>query len=154
MKIMISEAYFREKKAIENLILNFSSKGEILIEGNRNRIKIFDLDQRKINIKSFKVPNIINKVAYRYFRKSKAERSYNFAQHLISHNIGTPFPIAYAEKRNTFTFGESYYLSEQLPYDLTYRELVTQPDYPEHEKILRAFTRFTFDLHQKQIQFL
>jgi len=154
MKIKISEAYSRDKKAIENLILNFSTKGEILIEGNRNKIKTFDLEKQKINIKAFKVPNAINKVAYRFFRKSKAERSYNYAQHLISHKIGTPFPIAFAERKNPFTFGESYYLSEHLPYDLTYRELVTQPEFPEHERILRAFTRFTYELHQKGIHFL
>lgn len=154
MKIKISEAYSRDKKAIENLILNFSTKGEILIEGNRNKIKTFDLEKQKINIKAFKVPNAINKIAYRFFRKSKAERSYNYAQHLISHNIGTPVPVAFAERKYPFTFGESYYLSEQLSYDLTYRELVTQPEFPEHEKILRAFTGFTYDLHQKKIHFL
>ncbi|CAN5212934.1 lipopolysaccharide kinase InaA family protein [soil metagenome] len=154
MKIKISEVYVKEKSEIENLILNFTKKGEILIEGNRNSIRTFNLNGQKINIKSFKVPNLVNKIAYRFFRKSKAERSYNYAEHLISRNIGTPFPIAYAEKKNTLTFGESYYLSEQLPYDLTYRELVTQPDFPEHEQILSAFTRFTFDLHEKQIHFL
>jgi hypothetical protein len=31
---------------------------------------------------------------------------------------------------------------------------VLQPDYPDHENILRQFTRFTFDLHQKGIEFL
>src|SRR5690606_34335568 len=154
MKIKISEAYLKEKQEIENLISNFTGMGEVLIEGNRNSIKTFDLNGQKINIKSFKIPNAVNKVAYRFFRKSKAERSYLYAEHLISMNIGTPYPIGFAQKQHTFTFGESFYLSEQLPYDLTYRELVTQPAYPDHEEILRAFTRFTFDLHEKKIHFL
>ena len=38
--------------------------------------------------------------------------------------------------------------------DLTFRELVTNPDYPNHEEILRAFARFTFNLHEKGIEFL
>ena len=45
-------------------------------------------------------------------------------------------------------------MSRHLDYELTYRELVTDPAYPDHENILRAFTRFTFELHEKQIQFL
>ena len=154
MKIKISAAYIKEKQEIENLISNFTGMGEILIEGNRNSIKTFDLNGQKVNIKSFKIPNAVNKIAYRFFRKSKAERSYLYAEHLISRNIGTPYPIGFAEQKNAFTFGESYYLSEQLPYDLTYRELVSQPVYPEHEEILRAFTRFTFDLHENEIHFL
>jgi hypothetical protein len=35
--------------------------------GERNVIKLFDLNGQTINIKSFKVPNIVNKVAYKYF---------------------------------------------------------------------------------------
>jgi hypothetical protein len=32
--------------------------------------------------------------------------------------------------------------------------LVNDPNYPQHEEILRAFTRFTFELHEKKIEFL
>ena len=45
-------------------------------------------------------------------------------------------------------------MSEQLDSDLTYRELTRDFKYPNHEEILRAFTRFTFDLHEKGIHFL
>jgi hypothetical protein len=31
----------------------------------------------------------------------------------------------------------------------TFRELVEVPDYPDHENILRQFTKFTFNLHEK-----
>jgi hypothetical protein len=37
---------------------------------------------------------------------------------------------------------------------LTFRELVEIPDFPDHENILRQFTRFSFDLHEKGIEFL
>ena len=49
---------------------------------------------------------------------------------------------------------DSYYVSEHLDADLTYRELVEVPDYPDHDKILRQFTRFSYELHQKGIEFL
>ncbi|MBK5192310.1 MAG: Kdo domain containing protein [Flavobacteriaceae bacterium] len=154
MKIIFAETGKRKKEAILNCIENFNSEGESLNDGQRNSIKIFDLEAEKINIKSFKIPNAVNKIVYRFFRKSKAERSFQYANHLISNNIGTPFPIAFAENKSGLTFKDSYFVSEHLDCDLTFRELVTNPDYPNHEEILRAFTRFTFNLHEQEIEFL
>ena len=154
MKIHFSEKHKIHQKEIANLIASFDDSGEAITPGIRNLIKKFDLAGQKINIKSFKVPNFVNQIAYKFFRKSKAERSFEYAQHLIANEIGTPYPIAYATNNSSLLFKDSYYVSEHLDYDLTYRELVTNPDYPDHEKILRAFTRFTFSLHEKDIEFL
>jgi len=154
MKIIFAETGKRKKEAILKCLKNFNSEGKSLNKGQRNSIKIFDLEAEKINIKSFKIPNAVNKIVYRFFRKSKAERSFEYANHLISKNIGTPAPIAFAENNSSILFGKSYYISKHLDYDLTFRELVTNPDYPNHEEILRAFTRFTFKLHEQEIEFL
>ncbi len=154
MKIIFAETGKRKKKAILSYLRNFNSEGESLNDGQRNSIKIFELGAEKINIKSFKIPNAVNKIVYRFFRKSKAERSFEYANHLVSNKIGTPFPIAFAENKSGLTFKDSYYVSEHLACDLTFRELVTNPDYPNHEELLRAFTRFTFNLHEQEIEFL
>ena len=154
MKIIFAETDKRKKETILNYLRNFNSEGESLNDGQRNSIKIFNLEAQKINIKSFKIPNAVNKIVYRFFRKSKAERSFEYANYLISNKIGTPFPIAFAENKSGLTFKDSYYVSEHLDCDLTFRELVTNPDYPNHEEILRAFTRFTFNLHEQEIEFL
>ncbi|MCY1449589.1 hypothetical protein D9M71_663390 [compost metagenome] len=37
---------------------------------------------------------------------------------------------------------------------MTYRELVEIPDYPDRENILRQFTKFSFELHEKGIEFI
>lgn len=153
MKVVFSEKFVVYRKQLLEILSNFETSGEVLSTG-RNKIKIFDLDGSKINIKSFKVPNAVNKIAYKYFRKSKAERSFYFAKQLIKKGIGTPYPIGYIEENADITFGKSYYISEHLVPDLTYRELVHQPNYPDHENILREFTRFTFQLHEKKVEFL
>lgn len=154
MKIIFSEAYKNYQSEIEGFIRNFSNdQGELLGKGERNKIKLFKLDAKVINIKSFKVPNFVNRIAYKFLRESKAERSFKYAQFLIANNIGTPDPIAYVEN-SSILFRDSYYISEHLKNDLTYRELVEQPNYPNHEAILRAFTRFTFKLHESAIEFL
>lgn len=154
MKIKLAPLFEDQKGEIVSYIENFDHLGTLIGEGARNKIKLFELEGKIINIKSFKIPNKFNQVIYKYFRKSKAERSFDYAQILISKNIGTPAPIAYAENNSSALFSESYYVSEHLQYDLTYRELVTHPDLEDHEELLRAFTRFTFKLHENQIEFL
>jgi Lipopolysaccharide kinase (Kdo/WaaP) family len=139
---------------ILTIIKNFNTSGQLFGNGDRNVIKLFDIEGSKINIKAFKIPNLINKVAYRYFRKSKARRSFEYATILLEKGIGTPQPIAFLEHFNIVGLRDSYYVSEHLVTDLTYRELVEIPDYPDHDKILRQFTRFSFELHQKGIEFL
>lgn len=153
MEFVFSDKYPDSKEEIISFVENFQ-QGRLLGKGDRNQIRIFPHQGKEINIKSFKVPNAINKIAYRFLRKSKAERSFEYAHHLLSKGIGTPYPIAYAEEKNGFGFRRSFYISEHLQSDLTYRTLVQESHFPEWEKILRAFTRFTFMLHEKQIEFL
>ena len=136
------------------LIKNFSTSGNLFIEGKRNKIKLFEFEGNTLNIKSFKVPNLLNKIIYKHFRKSKAERSFEFANLLIERGIGTPEPIAFYQNFDAIGLKDSYYISEHLECDLTFRDLVEIPDFPENEIILRQFTRFSYDLHQKGIEFL
>lgn len=148
-----SNAPFSKDEVI-NLVDNFYSSGTLLVKGNRNEIKFFKSNHFSLNIKSFKIPHLINKIAYRYFRKSKARRSFEYATILLEKGIGTPQPIAFIEKHNWFGLTNSFYVSEQLETELTFRELDWYPDYPDHENILRQFTKFTFNLHEKGIFFL
>lgn len=154
IKLMFSKTVQNSKEVL-HFIKEFNSDlGTVFGNGDRNIIKLFDLDGKTINIKSFKVPHLINKVVYKNFRKSKARRSYEYATILLEKGIGTPEPIAFLEKFNWVGLQDSYYASEHLAAELTFRELVEMPDYPDHENILRQFTRFSFDLHEKGIEFM
>lgn len=154
MNFKVTPIFQNNTDSILDTIERFSSAGELFGNGDRNKIKLFDFDGKTINIKSFKIPNLINKVAYRYFRKSKARRSFEYATILLEKGIGTPEPIAYLENFNVLGLKDSYYVSEHLNVDLTYRELVEIPDFPDRENILRQFTKFSFELHEKGIEFL
>ena len=145
--------FYKYKNQIGNCIINFSSSGKNFATGKRNKIKLFEFNEITINVKSFKIPNFINKIIYRYFRKSKARRSYEFANKLLENGIGTPQPFAFLENYDWIGLKDSYYVSEHLNCDLTYRELVEIPDYPDRDKILRQFTQFSYQLHQKGIEF-
>ena len=154
MKYILSPLFNLSDKQIYFLITQFETSGTLFGNGDRNTIKLFDLNGQSINIKSFKIPNLINKIAYRYFRKSKARRSFEYATTLLEKGIGTPQPIAYLENYNWLGLTSSFYVSEHLVTELTFRELVEIPEYPENEIILRQFTKFCFDLHEKGIEFL
>jgi hypothetical protein len=141
------------KEDIEFIVKNFNTSGELFI-GGRNSIKLFKINEKTLNVKAFKVPNFINAIIYGFFRKSKAHRSFEYATLLLKKGIGTPEPIAYVENKKWFGLRESYYISEHLEVELTFRELVLNPNYPDHENILRQFTHFCFLLHENGIEFL
>lgn len=154
MKATIDPKYSDLKTLLLDCIDNFEDKGELFIKGSRNCIKIFYLENHRINIKSFKVPNIINRFVYSYFRKSKASRSFEYANILLANGIGTPLPFAFFEDYSFLGLGRSYYVSEHLKADLTFRELIEIPNYPDYEIILRQFIHFTWKLHEIGIEFL
>ena len=144
------------KSEVHNLVDKLEVEAsDTVLQSGRNLVTVRTLsDNRKVVIKSFKEPNLINKIVYRFFRKSKAKRSYEFASILIKRGIGTPLPILYKENFDFLGLKESYYVSFFVNSDLTYRELTTDFSISDHEEILRAFTRFTYQLHEKGINFL
>jgi hypothetical protein len=133
---------------------NFAVSGKVFDNRQRNQIRLFELNNNNLNVKSFKKPNIINKIVYRYFRKSKASRSFEFATKLMEMQIGTPQPIAYLEKFDMIGLTNSYYVSEHLENVFEFREIVQNEVFENRDFIIRKFTQFTFEMHQKGIEFL
>ncbi|SHF86149.1 Lipopolysaccharide kinase (Kdo/WaaP) family protein [Salegentibacter echinorum] len=155
MNIYISKYHKLPKKSIEEILLNFNAVGHSFIEDKtkrRNHVKVVEKEGRRVNVKSFQQPNWLNRYVYALFRKSKAERSFEFAKRLIEKGIGTPKPIAYAEEIGKGALTKSFYISEQLDYDLSFGDLDLKK--AGHEDILRAFTHFTYTLHEQKIEFL
>ena len=83
---VISPDYIDKASAIDAIINNFETSGEPFGDKGRNSLKLFELDGLMINVKSFRVPNIINQIAYRFLRMSKAQRSFEYANKLIEHS--------------------------------------------------------------------
>lgn len=154
MQLKIHPAFVEKENYLVSAIKNFNSQGVVFGNGNRNIIKLFDLNGKTINIKSFKIPHLINKIAYKYFRKSKARRSFEFASKLIEMQIGTPKPIAFFENYDAIGLKDSYYVCEHLENVFEFRDIVENKDFLNRELIIREFTQFTFGLHEKGIEFL
>jgi hypothetical protein len=154
MNFIIHNAFKNYKKSIITILENFAVSGKVFDNRQRNQIRLFELNNNTLNVKSFKKPNIINKIVYRYFRKSKASRSFEFATKLMEMQIGTPQPIAYLEKFDMIGLTNSYYVSEHLENVFEFREIVQNEVFENRDFIIRKFTQFTFEMHQKGIEFL
>lgn len=153
MNQVFHQDFSRQKTVLNSIIANFTASGTQFGEAGRNAIKLFDVEGKTVNVKSFKIPNLINKIAYKYFRKSKARRSFENASFLLKNNIGTPQPVAYFENFDLIGLKDSYYISEHLEADFTFRELVRNAEMPDRDEILRQFTHFSYKLHRHGIEF-
>lgn len=136
-----------------NIITNFDSLGSDFVIGKRNKIKTIPYNDIILNVKSFKIPFFFNGIVYKFFRKSKAERSYNYAKILSEKGIGTPNPIGFYENKSAFRLLDSYYICEHLSPDYVFKDLFNTPN-ENLDDILRQFTYFTFNLHERGIEFL
>ena len=123
-----------------------NNEGEIIHNG-RNILRTIEYQGVRYVIKSFRVPNLVNRFVYGIFRASKAKRSYDHALLLQSMGIGTPQPVGYLTTRNGLLFHKSYYVSVESECPHAYQELFEQPfDYTE--EILREIGRVTARLHE------
>ena len=97
-------------------IKNFFLQNTHTIHKARNELKIINYNGIDTVVKSFKTPNIINKIAYTYFRDSKAKRSYEYSLRIEQF---TPQAIGYIEFYSTGLLEESYlYLYLYIMYAL------------------------------------
>lgn len=140
------------EKGLELIIKNFDRDGKDFIVGKRNKIKTFFLDGKMINVKSFGIPFLFKGIMYRYFRPSKAKRSYEYAKILEQKGIGTPKPIGFYEHKNFLRLLDSYYISEHLIPDLVFKDLFDK-QFDDYDLILRQFAQFSFRLHELGIEF-
>jgi len=114
----------------------------------RNEIKLIKDKEQVYVVKSFKVPHIINKIAYSFFRDSKAKKSYEYSIKIIDF---VPKPIGYVEFQRFGLIDDSYFVSENFNYDFTIREPLLDENFENREEIFKAFARFTLELHQQNI---
>ena len=112
---------------------------------------MIDFDSQSLTIKAFKVPNIVNKIAYSFFRDSKAKKSYDNSIKIIDF---VPKPIGYIEFKKFGLFSNSYFVSENFKYDFTIREPLTNENFSNKEEIFKQFAQFTLKLHDAGIYHL
>ncbi len=129
-------------------IKSYFDKNQNTIHKARNELKIISHENIDVVVKSFRVPNIINQIAYSFFRASKAKKSYLYSLKIKNF---TPTPIGYIEFYEFGLLKQSYFVSEKFDYDFTIREPLLDAGFKNRDEVFRAFARFTLELHNNDI---
>lgn len=85
-------------------------EGETVYD-KRNRVVRFRHEGLTLMAKRFKRVNPVQQVVYTFFRKSKAQRAYLFANEFLRRDIATPQRVAYMEQRRWGLFSTGYFVS-------------------------------------------
>ena len=149
-KLVVNDSFKHFKSFLENIKEHFATSKNSIHKA-RNEIKVINYESRDFVVKSFKIPHIINKFVYTFFKSSKAKKSYDFA---LKIDKFTPKPIGYIEFYESFLINDSYFISEKFDYDFTIREPLLDINFPNKNEIFKAFAQFTFDLHENGIYHL
>jgi tRNA A-37 threonylcarbamoyl transferase component Bud32 len=110
------------KEFTVNLPHTFDRMG-LVIENKRNVVKKVITSQGTFVIKYFKGMYFFNRLAYSFFRKSKAVRSYIYSRVLNDKGIVTPAPVAWINCYNLGLLTDSYFVSVYCPHK-TLREVM------------------------------
>ncbi|QOP46126.1 lipopolysaccharide kinase InaA family protein [Sulfurimonas paralvinellae] len=148
-KIQLNPKYSQFKEELISIQKTFQTSNESIHKA-RNELKIIEFHGIKCVVKSFKVPHIINRVAYTFFREGKAKKSFLNAMKLLELDVPTPEPIGIIEFFSAGLLRESYFISVYEPYDFTIRE-VFHHKVKNTEQILKEFADFTYAIHQKGV---
>ena len=148
-KIQINPKYQQFISILKNLKILFNMNGHTIHKA-RNELKSISFESVSCVVKAFRIPNVINQFAYAYIRHSKAYKSFHNAMRLQSLNVPTPTPIGFIEFYQYSFLKESFFIAKEYTYELTMANV--RDDKPsDKEHILKAFARFTYDIHQKGV---
>ncbi|WP_462318423.1 lipopolysaccharide kinase InaA family protein [Marinilabilia sp.] len=137
---------------LKNLPIYFEKEGITLKKG-RNEIKIFDYGDFRLCVKAFKKVTLFNRMMYSWFRKTKAQRSYEIAEKLLSKGIDTPLPLGYTIVTGKWRILRvSFYVSIFNEDDFTLSEVFSDLHFADKEKILREYAEWmALNIHSKGI---
>jgi len=148
MKIIINPAYSILSSFISNIPTLFEQEGELVFKA-RNQLKSYSVEGFDVIVKRYKKPHLINRIAYTFFRPSKAKRAYEYALRLSELNINTPAPIAYIEQNSCGLINYGYFISVYEKDYSDIRNLMTgaQTD----DDLLQELSTYIANFHNKGV---
>ncbi len=126
-------------------------EAEEVYKRNRNLVTRVSHEGIDMVVKQFKTPSNLNRLIYTWLRRSKAQRSFEFAQKLLAAGIDTAEPIAYIEIKQSGLFRTGYFISRFIGHKLLFKIDVHPFDIGANEGLIRDFAQFTADMHAKHI---
>jgi tRNA A-37 threonylcarbamoyl transferase component Bud32 len=150
-KVKMSDEYKGLEYWVKSLPVRWTNKEGEVIHSRRNELRDMTFSGVDMIVKSFAVPNLVNRLVYGVFRKSKAQRSYEYAEKLNSLGIKSPAPIAYYTERCGLLFSHSYYISQKSTCRYTFYDVIDNLELENRELYLRCVGRMTAKMHEAGI---
>jgi tRNA A-37 threonylcarbamoyl transferase component Bud32 len=147
MKLIVDPSYKQLETFVRQLPASFDTGGEVLYAG-RNTVKRFVIDSLPVVVKRFKRPNLVQRIAYTFFEKSKAARAFIFAGMLRKRGIDTPHEIAYLELKQGGLLNEMYFVSTECN-DPEIRDTLNSEQCPE--ELICALAEFLVQVHRQGV---
>lgn len=155
-KITINPDYASNSK-LQQFLYNieeiFPIEGRTLYN-KRNVIKSFTIDESdnaltEVIVKKYKSPNIFQRIAYSFYRPSKAKRAFNNAAILRQRGIDTPLELAYIEFWEEVFINDTYFISGSDYAPPIQERLNDLEDFDQ--TLAKDFAEYVVQLHQKGI---
>lgn len=126
-----------------------------LLHKERNRVELGNWNGEKVVVKTYAKIPFFNRFFYTFVRPSKAQRAFENAKKLLEKGILTPQPFAYNDVfTNGIWLSNSWLISEWIPYDFSFRELIEEPQsFDDWETIVRETANFIIQLYQNEVLF-
>ena len=116
-----------------------------IIQNRRNDIRLTNVNELYLVVKSFKGMYWPNRLAYSIFRKSKAQRSFETSIRLLKMGFHVPAPVAYIDYYRWGFLQSSYFVSVYHKHE-DFATAVSK--YSKSHNFTNIFASFAFRLHQ------
>jgi tRNA A-37 threonylcarbamoyl transferase component Bud32 len=147
MKIVIHPDFANTADFIRQLPKSFEHEGELLYD-KRNKVKRYRVNNEVLTVKRYKRPNVIQRIVYTFFKKSKTERAYLFAGMLRERGFDTPHEVAYIEQKRNGLFLDGYFVSLNCDYP-PLSELLRKRDFDRQPA--NELAAYMVRLHEKGV---
>jgi tRNA A-37 threonylcarbamoyl transferase component Bud32 len=109
-KIVVNPDFANLEEDIKVLPYKFNFFGTVIYQ-KRNIVKRMQMQDTVVVVKRFKRPNPVQRIVYTYFKPSKAERGFKYAERFENLGIHTPQSVAYIEIKRGRLLRDSYYVA-------------------------------------------
>jgi serine/threonine protein kinase len=146
MNVIKQQLINKKYKPLVDNIDRYFMESNVVLQDDRNMIKVIDFNNESLVIKSYKKPSFFIGFIYTFVQKSKAWRAYEYGLRISEF---TPGVIARIEYLNPL-LSKSYLICEKFEAEFNLQKPLFY-NHPDKEAIFSQFAEFVYELHQQDI---